>query len=75
MWHRPFWNALLFAASQVILRILWNQKFHFHIYKFLPSFPIPSQVGPFYTPTYHFLKIQLNIILQSTIRTPSGLFA
>jgi hypothetical protein len=28
----PSWEAISFSASEEILRILWNQKFHYRIY-------------------------------------------
>ena len=72
--QNPSWEANRFSASQEIPRILWNTRVYYRFHKCPPPVHTLSQPEPVHTPTSHFLKIHVNIILHPRLGLPSGLF-
>ena len=70
MEQSPSWEANRFSATQEIPHTVWNSKDHYCIHKCLPPVPVLSQLDPVHTPTSHFQKFHLNIILPSMPGSP-----
>ena len=60
------WEGGRFSASQKIPRTLWNPMFHYCIHNCPTTVPTLSQLDQISAPAFLFLKIDPNIILQST---------
>jgi hypothetical protein len=69
MEQSPSWESHRFSASQEIPHILWYSKVHYPIHKCPPPVPILSHTDAAHKPKYHFLKINLSIILPSTLES------
>ena len=65
MEQSPSWEANSFSATQEILRILWNQKVHYSIYKRQPPLSILSQIDTVHAALSPFSEFHFNIILPS----------
>jgi hypothetical protein len=69
-WSRVHLEKLIVrSASQEILRLFWNPKVHYRVYKSPPPVPIVSQMNLIHTPKSYFPKIHFNIILPFTPRS------
>jgi len=75
MEQSPSWEANRFSASQVIPRILWNLKVHYHIHRFPATCPYPV-TSPIQSIPPHPISWRSTLILSFhlSLGLPSGLF-
>jgi hypothetical protein len=73
MEQRPSWQVNGHSATQEVIRLSWDPKFHYHVHKSPPLVPFLSQnaSGPHFPNL--FPKIHSNIFFLSTPRS-SGYF-
>jgi hypothetical protein len=57
------------SANQKMTHLLWSPKVHYHMQNNLLMDPILCQINPVHTLAPFFLKIHLNIILQTVPRS------
>jgi len=74
MEHSPSSEAESHSASQEILRLLWNPKFHSRVHKILPLDPILSQIHQVHTFPPYFLKTHSSIFSHLRLDLVSDLF-
>ena len=70
MQHSPSCKTNRSVASQQITHILWKTKVNCRIRRWPPHVSNLSQLDPIHTPTPHYLKVHLSIILTSITRPP-----
>jgi hypothetical protein len=68
------WEADIRSVSHNIICLVWKSKTNFPVHKFLLLDHTRSQLNPFYTFTFHNLKVHINIILLPMPRSRNGLF-
>ena len=70
----PSGEANRSSVRKEIPSILWKTEVHYCIHNSLPPDTVLSQIKAVHAPSSHFLKINFNIIFQSTPRSSSPLF-
>jgi hypothetical protein len=64
-WESPS-KANSFSSGKVILRLLWNSKFHYRVHKSPSLVPVLFQINPAHICTACFFTISFNVTAQST---------